>query len=94
MVKNHLILFYLSMSTLLTDSYAQTGNFDIVNYQSSEFFTQSELPSRVQFEYAKIQAQITWLTSIKDRITWHWNSRERCFPHDCGNGCGGPHQHD
>ena len=68
MVKNHLILFYLSMSTLLTDSYAQTGNFDIFNYQSSEFFTQSELPSRVKFEYAKIQAQITWLTSIKDQV--------------------------
>jgi hypothetical protein len=49
MVKNHLILFYLSMSTLLTDSYAQTGNFDIFIYQSLEFFTQSELPSRVQF---------------------------------------------
>jgi hypothetical protein len=49
MMTKYLLPLFVAMTLLFSDGVAQTDSFDVYQYQAPEFFTKSELPSRVQF---------------------------------------------
>ena len=53
------------MVTIVSIGFAQTNSFDIFTYQPPEFFTKSELPSRVQFNLANNDGNFCTITLYK-----------------------------
>ena len=48
-MKKHLPLLFITLIVFATKCFSQTGSFSVFTYQPPEFFTKSELPSKVQF---------------------------------------------
>lgn len=55
------------MLTSLSGSVAQTNSFDVFTYQPPEFFTKSELPSRVQWSLKNNDTSFCFITIYKSR---------------------------
>ena len=73
------ILFFLTMQ-----GFAQPDCFDVFTYQSPEFFTKSELPSRLQFNMTNEDGSFCTITLYKslpakadvmNDITSQWNEQ-------------------
>ena len=66
-MKKLLFIFFISMLTSLSGSVAQTNSFDVFTYQPAEFFTKSELPSRVQWSLKNNDTSFCFITIYKSR---------------------------
>ena len=66
-MKKLLLIFFISMLTSLSGSVAQTNSFDVFTYQPPEFFTKSELPSRVQWSLKNNDTSFCFITIYKSR---------------------------
>jgi hypothetical protein len=68
----------------ITDSFAQTSSFDVFTCQPPEFFTKSELPSRLQFNMTNKDGSFCTITLYKSLpakedvmkdVTSQWNEQ-------------------
>ncbi len=66
-MKKQLLIFFISTLTLLTGSAAQTDTFNVFTYQPPEFFTKTELPSRIQFNLTNNDTSFCTITLYKSR---------------------------
>lgn len=83
MKKNFLLLFITWVSTVSV-GFSQTDSFDIFTYRAPEFFTKSELPSRVQFHLTNKDGSFCTITLYKSLpakgdilkdVLSHWNEQ-------------------
>jgi hypothetical protein len=75
---------FSSLCIAQTDSIAQIDSFDVFTYQIPEFFTKSELPSRVQLTMTNEDGSFCLITMYKSQpakadilkdITSQWNEQ-------------------
>ena len=59
------VLMYATLFFLSVQCFAQTNSFDLFTYQAPEFFTKSELPSRVQFNMTNKDGSFCTITLYK-----------------------------
>ena len=59
------VLMYATLFFLSVQCFAQTNSFDVFTYQPPEFFTKSELPSRVQFNMTNKDGSFCTITMYK-----------------------------
>ncbi len=64
MKKNSLFIF-IAWCSITPAGFAQTNSFDVFTYQAPEFFTKSELPSRVQFHLTNKDGSFCTITLYK-----------------------------
>jgi len=64
-MKKQFLIFFISTLTLLSGNAAQTDSFDVFTFQAPEFFTKSELPSRVQFHLTNKDGSFCTITLYK-----------------------------
>lgn len=78
------ILLLTAMLTIVSVGFAQTNSFDVFTYISPEFFTKSELPSRVQFNMKNSDTSFCTITLYKSMpaktdmmkdVTSQWNEQ-------------------
>ena len=55
------------MITIVSVGFAQTDSFDVFTYKPPEFFTKSELPSRVQFNLTNNDTSFCTITLYKSQ---------------------------
>ena len=64
-VKKQFLVFMIMFTTI--NIFSQTDSFNVFTYQPLEFFTKSELPSRVQFNYANNDTSFCTITLYKSQ---------------------------
>lgn len=64
-MKKNLLILFISIIAGVTNSFAQTDSFDVFTYQMPEFFTKTELPSRVQFKMTNKDGSFCTMTLYK-----------------------------
>ena len=64
-MKKHFFIAFLLFATI--NGFTQTDSFDVFTYQLPEFFTKSELPSRLQFNHANNDTSFCTITLYKSR---------------------------
>ncbi len=64
-MKKYLIVLFISMIACVTNGFTQTDSFDVFTYKSPEFFTKSELLSRVQFNLTNNDTSFCTITLYK-----------------------------
>lgn len=84
MMKKNIHLLFITWVSIVSDGFSQTGSFDVFIYRAPEFFTKSELPSRVQFHLTNKDGSFCFITLykslpakadiLKDALS-HWNER-------------------
>ena len=62
MIKHPFVFIVLFLAK---SAYSQEGSFDVFTYQAPEFFTKSELPSRVQFNMTNKDGSFCTITLYK-----------------------------
>jgi hypothetical protein len=65
MMKKNTLLFLITCVNIVSVAFAQTDSFDVFTYQAPEFFTKSELPSRVQFHLTNKDGSFCTITLYK-----------------------------
>ena len=66
-MKKNLLILFISLITCATYGFAQTGSFSVFTYQPPEFFTKSDLPSRVQFNLTNNDTSFCTITLYKSQ---------------------------
>ena len=61
------IILLITMINLVSVGFAQTDSFDVFTYKPPEFFTKSELPSRVQFNLTNNDTSFCTITLYKSQ---------------------------
>ena len=78
------LLIYVTIIITATNGFSQTDIYDVFTYQPPEFFTKSELPSRVQFNHANNDTSFCTITLYKSLpakadvmkdVTSQWNEQ-------------------
>lgn len=67
MMNKHIIFLFITMITVVSVGFSQTNSFDVFTYQPPEFFTKSELPSRVQFNLTNNDTSFCTITLYKSQ---------------------------
>ena len=63
------LLIQASLLLLSGQCFSQTDSFDVFTYRSPEFFTKSELPSRLQFTMSNADGNFCTITLYKSQYT-------------------------
>lgn len=80
----YLLTLFITMIAYLTNGLAQTDSFDVFTYQPPEFFTKSELPSKLQFNLTNNDGNFCTITLYKSLpakedvmkdVTSQWNEQ-------------------
>ncbi len=66
-MKKNLLILFISMITCVTYGFTQTRSFSVFTYQPPEFFTKSDLPSRVQFNLTNNDTSFCTITLYKSQ---------------------------
>ena len=66
-MKKNLLILFISMIACETNAFTQTGSFSVFTYQPPEFFTKSELPSRVRFNLTNNDTSFCTITLYKSQ---------------------------
>ena len=61
----YLLHLFIAITLSVSEATAQTDSFDVFKYQLPEFFTKSELPSRVQFNMTNNDTSFCTITLNK-----------------------------
>ena len=58
----------VTLSLISLQTIAQTDSFDVFTYHAPQFYTKSELPSRVQFHYSNSDTSFCTITIYKSQV--------------------------
>jgi len=81
-VKKHFLVLMIMFTTI--NIFSQTSSYDVFSYQPPEFFTKSELPSRLQFNLTNRDGSFCTITLYKSQpvkkdimkdVTSQWNEQ-------------------
>ena len=84
LMKKYTLLLFIETITFVSGGFAQSDSFDIYKYLPPEFFTKSELPSRIEFTMMNNDTSFCTIILYKSKslksdalhdITSQWNER-------------------
>ncbi len=64
-MKKNILLFFLTWNSIVSAGFAQTDSFDVFTYQPPDFFSKSELLSRVRFNLKNNDTSFCTITLYK-----------------------------